>query len=107
MLVSEYQSFMAGLQQKDFRQLFGIAKARFQRAAGLHPSAKAMLSKGIQFIDLARSEPHDLLCLLACLPPCAVNFLKCLFQLRMSATEALFITVLILLPNKLGSWHML
>ncbi|CAL8464578.1 g4113 [Coccomyxa elongata] len=53
-LVSEYQSFIADLQQKDFRQLFGIAKARFQRAAGLHPLSKGMLSKGIQFIDLAR-----------------------------------------------------
>ena len=69
MLVSEYQSFMAELQQKDFRQLFGIAKARFQRAAGLHPLSKGMLSKGIQFIDLARSEPPDLLCFLAYLPP--------------------------------------
>lgn len=60
-LVSEYQNFMADLQQKEFRQLFGIAKARFQRAAGLHPLSKGMLSKGIQFIDLARSEPLDLL----------------------------------------------
>lgn len=53
-LANEYQTFLAELQLRDTRQLFGIAKARFQRAAVGNPSEKPFLSKSLQFVELAR-----------------------------------------------------
>ncbi len=53
-LANEYQAFVGELQQRDAKQLYAVVKARFQRAAAINPSEKALLSKGLQFIELAR-----------------------------------------------------